>query len=76
MDEDPVLELAKSEVVETPDVIPAGPATVGFIAAGAGVGGMLAGAPGAAVGGALGWVAETLRRKLLRLRRPSGTLTP
>jgi len=63
--EDPVLDLAASESVATPKVIPAGKETVMFAAAGAGIGAAIAGPPGAIVGGAVGWALDTLRRKLL-----------
>ena len=62
---DPVLDLAATESVAAPNVIPTGRQTVVFTAVGAGLGAAIAGPPGALVGGALGWAAETLRRRLM-----------
>jgi hypothetical protein len=50
--------------VESPP--PPGAATIALMGVGAGIGAGIAGAPGAMVGGALGWAADTVRRKLLR----------
>lgn len=66
---DPLLDLAASDPVATPNVIPAGRETVIYAAVGAGLGGAIAGPPGAFVGGALGWAADTLRRRLMRTKR-------
>lgn len=45
--------------------VPPGAPTLALVVVGAGIGAKLAGAPGAFVGGALGWAADTVRRKLL-----------
>ena len=62
---DPVMKLASSEVVDTPDVMPAGKETVLFATAGAGLGAAIAGPVGAVIGGTVGWAMDTLRRKLI-----------
>lgn len=62
---DPIEELADSEVVATPRVIPAGKATVALAAAGAWIGGALAGPPGIAVGAGVGWALDKIRRRLI-----------
>jgi len=65
--EDPVRQLAESEQVQTPaPEVPAGKETVILAAIGAGIGASIAGPAGAVVGGALGWAADAVRRKLLR----------
>jgi hypothetical protein len=48
----------------TPTSAPAGGTTVALTAVGAGIGGAIAGPPGALVGGAIGWAADALRRRL------------
>jgi hypothetical protein len=64
--EDPVRQIAESEQVAapTPDMLPAGKETVMLAAIGAGIGASVAGPAGAVVGGALGWAADVVRRKL------------
>jgi hypothetical protein len=62
--DDPVLELAKSESVETPDVEPVGKETVVLATVCAGIGAKVAGPVGAAVGGTIGWALDAVRRKL------------
>jgi len=64
-DDDPVLAIAQSESVETPDVAPVGRETVALTVVCAGIGGKLAGPPGAAVGGAIGWALDAVRRRLV-----------
>jgi hypothetical protein len=44
---------------------PPGLPTVAMTVVGAGIGAKVAGAPGAFIGGALGWAADAVRRKLL-----------
>ena len=55
------------ELVQPPTVRPAPPgaATIALMGVGATLGGVLAGTPGAVVGGALGWAGDAVRRKML-----------
>jgi hypothetical protein len=55
------------ELVVPPAVRPAPPgaATIALMGVGATIGGVLAGTPGAVVGGALGWAGDAVRRKML-----------
>lgn len=46
-----------------------GAGTVGAVALGAGVGGFLAGPPGALAGAGVGWVADAVGRQFVRRRR-------
>lgn len=64
---DPVYAYAFSENVEPPSEESAEPADKGSIAivtAGAGLGAVIAGSPGALVGGAIGWTVDAIRRRL------------
>ena len=64
---DPIEELAASETVAAPTAVsaPAGKTTVVLAAAGAWVGGVLAGPPGIAVGAGVGWALDKIRRRLI-----------
>jgi hypothetical protein len=57
-----VPELITSPVVRS---APPGAATIALMGVGVGIGASIAGGPGALVGGALGWAADAVRRKLL-----------
>jgi len=56
-----------SELVTPPTTapVPPGASTVALMGVGAAIGASVAGAPGAMVGGALGWAADAVRRRLL-----------
>ena len=62
---DRIRQLAESETVRPPNVLPVGKETVVLAAAGAGLGAAIAGPPGAVVGGTLGWMADAVRRRLM-----------
>ncbi len=64
---DPIYNYARSEDVEPPSEESAKPPDKGSVAimtVGAGVGAVIAGPPGALVGGALGWTVDAIRRRL------------
>ena len=64
---DPVYTYALSENVEPPSEESAEPAdrkSVAIVSAGVGIGAVIAGPPGALVGGALGWTVDAIRRRL------------
>ena len=65
--EDPVYTYALSENVEPPSEESAEPAdkrSVAIVSAGVGIGAVIAGPPGALVGGAVGWTVDAIRRRL------------
>lgn len=64
---DPIYNYALSEDVEPPSKESAAPAdkrSVAIVTVVAGVGAVIAGPPGALVGGALGWTVDAIRRRL------------
>lgn len=65
------MPIATAETVTppTPSAALQGAGTVGAVALGAGVGGFLAGPPGALAGAGVGWAADALRRQFTRRRR-------
>jgi hypothetical protein len=65
------MPIATAETVTPPSdpVSLQGAGTVGTVAFGAGVGGFLAGPPGALVGAGIGWAADVARRNIFRRRR-------
>jgi hypothetical protein len=65
------MPIATAETVTPPSPSASlqGAGTVGAVALGAGVGGFLAGPPGALAGAGLGWAADALGRQFVRRRR-------
>jgi hypothetical protein len=66
MAQDRIRELAESEVVTPPNILPVGKETVVLASVGAGLGAAIAGPPGAIVGGTVGWAVDAVRRRIMR----------
>ncbi|KKK76003.1 hypothetical protein LCGC14_2868090, partial [marine sediment metagenome] len=67
VDVDPIYTYALTENVEPPSEESAEPAdkrSVAIVTAGVGIGAVIAGPPGALVGGAVGWTVDAIRRRL------------
>ena len=67
VDKDPIYTYARSEDVESPSEKSAEPVdkrSIAIMTASAGVGAVIAGPPGALVGGAVGWTVDAIRRRL------------